>query len=84
MTTSKTGLYQGAPKAREKNLAHLSIGRGNIISKHANQHSTAHQPVHNGGAVEYVVLNQHSPMKPLAGECRLGKYNFSILLVILL
>ena len=36
-------LTQGAPKAREKNLAHLSIGRGNIISKHANQHSTAHQ-----------------------------------------
>ena len=41
-------------------------------------------PVQNGGAGEYVVLNQHSPMKPLAGECRLGKYNFSILLVILL
>ena len=40
--------------------------------------------VQNGGVMELWFSVITVTMKPLAGECRLGKYNFSIVLVVLL
>ena len=76
---------QGEPKAREKNRAHLPIGRGNIIWKQENQHS-AHQNQYKMALlwISMWFSITTDTMKPLARECRYGKYNFRFVPVILL